>query len=48
MESDRQVPKERGEELATKLKMLFLEISAKDNINVVEAFETLKEQIMKV
>ena len=45
MESDRQVPKERGEELATKLKMLFLEISAKENINVDEAFRTLLRKV---
>ena len=48
MESDRQVPKERGEELAKKLKMLFFEISAKENINVDEAFRTLMKQVLKV
>ena len=48
MESDRQVPKERGEELATKLKMLFFEISAKDNINIDEAFRTLMNQVLQV
>ena len=48
MESERQVPKERGEELAGKLKMLFYETSAKMNINIDEAFETLSRQILKV
>ena len=48
MESERQVPKERGEELATKLEMLFFETSAKMNVNIDEAFETLSRQILKV
>ena len=48
MESERQVPKERGEELATKLKMLFFETSAKENININETFETLSRQVLKV
>ena len=48
MESKRQVPKEKGKELATKLKMLFFETSAKENINIDEAFETLSRQILKV
>ena len=48
MESERQVPTERGEELATKLKMLFFETSAKENINIDEAFETLSRQVLKV
>ena len=46
MESERQVPKERGEELATKLKMLFFETSAKENIIINEAFETLCRQLL--
>ena len=48
MESERQVSKEMENILAKKLKRTFLEISAKDNINVDKAFETLKEQVMKV
>ena len=48
MESERQVPKERGEELATKLKMLFFETSAKENININETFETLSRQVLRV
>ena len=48
MEFERQVLKERGEELAGKLKMLFFETSAKKNINIDEAFETLSRQILKV
>ena len=48
MESKRQVPEEKGKKVAKKLKMTFLEISAKENINVDKAFGTLKEQVMKV
>ena len=48
MKSERQVPEEKGKIVAKKLKMTFLEISAKYNINVDKAFETLKEQVMKV
>ena len=48
MESERQVPKERGEELATKLKMLFFETSAKKDINIDEVFATLSRQVLKV
>ena len=48
MESDRQVPKEKGEELAKKLKMLFFEISAKENINIDKAFKELRLQVEKV
>ena len=48
MESDRQVPKEKGEELAKKLKMLFFEISAKESINIDKAFEELCLQVEKV
>ena len=41
MESRRVIPKERGEQLAEEFNIPFLEISAKSNTNVNEAFETL-------
>ena len=41
MESRREIPKEEGKQLAEMFKIPFLEISAKSNTNVNEAFETL-------
>ncbi|KAF7990680.1 hypothetical protein HCN44_000485 [Aphidius gifuensis] len=38
IENKRKVPKERGEQLAVKYKMKFLETSSKMNINIEEAF----------
>ena len=48
MESERQIPKEKGKELAEKLKMPFFETSASENENIAEVFETLTSQILKV
>ena len=48
MESERQISKEKGEELAQKLKMPFFETSANENVNIAEVFETLTHQVLKV
>ena len=48
MESDRQVSKERGEQLAKKLKMLFFETSANDKASIDKAFQILAKQVLKV
>ena len=48
MESDRQVSKERGEQLAKKLKMLFFEISSKDKASIDKVFQILAKQVLKV
>ena len=48
MESERQIPKEKGKELAQKLKMPFFETSAIEDVNIAEVFETLTHQILKV
>ena len=48
MESDRQVSKEIGEQLAKKLKMLFFEISAKDKASIEKVFQILAKQVLKV
>jgi GTPase KRas protein len=45
LESHREVPKEKGMELANKLKCKFLESSAKDRINVTESFFELVQAI---
>lgn len=45
LEKDREVPKEKGIELANKLKCKFLESSAKDRINVTESFFELVQAI---
>ncbi|XP_044010078.1 ras-related protein Rab-13-like [Aphidius gifuensis] len=45
IENKRKVPKERGEQLAAKYKMKFLETSSKMNINIEEAFFLLARDI---
>jgi GTPase SAR1 family protein len=46
LEEDRQVPKDGGEKLAKKYKNCsFIETSAKLQVNVKEAFETLVRKI---
>eukprot|EP00026_Physarum_polycephalum_P015858 Phypoly_transcript_16648.p1 GENE.Phypoly_transcript_16648~~Phypoly_transcript_16648.p1 ORF type:complete len:194 (+),score=27.40 Phypoly_transcript_16648:107-688(+) len=45
LESHREVPKEKGVELANKLKCKFLESSAKERINVTESFFELVQAI---
>jgi GTPase SAR1 family protein len=46
LEEDRQVPKDAGEKLAKKYKnCTFIETSAKLQVNVSEAFETLVRKI---
>ena len=44
MESERQVPKKSGKDLAKKLNMPFLETSAKINANIFEAFKIMAEK----
>ena len=44
MKSERRVPKKRGEDLAKKLNIPFLETSAKTNTNIFEAFNILEEK----
>jgi len=45
LEQSREVPKEKGEELAKKLRCKFLESSAKERINVTESFFELVREI---
>lgn len=45
LEAQRQVPTTNGKELATKLGALFIETSAKNNVNVSEAFCELVRKI---
>jgi GTPase KRas protein len=45
LEANREVPKEKGMELANKLKCKFLESSAKERINVTESFFELVQAI---
>ena len=47
MEKDRKVTFKQGEEFAKEHKMFFFETSAKDSINVQEAFETMTIEIIK-
>ena len=47
MEEQRVIPKESGEALADANDALFLETSAKANINIDEAFEGLAERILQ-
>lgn len=44
-ETDRQVSKESGEELARRLNALHIETSAKNNINVAESFVALVNEV---
>ena len=46
-EDERKVEKEEGENLAKELGLPFIEVSAKDGINVDEIFEDLVERIYK-
>ena len=45
---DREVEREEGEKLAKELGLPFIEVSAKDGINVDEIFEDLVERIYKI
>ena len=47
MEDQRVIPKESGEAVANENDALFLETSAKANINIEEAFEQLAERILQ-
>ena len=47
MDKDRKVSFEQGQEFAKEHKMFFFETSAKDSINVQEAFETMTKEIIK-
>jgi GTPase KRas protein len=47
LEEDREVPTDKGQQLATDLKCPFLEASAKTRTNVVESFEALVREIKK-
>jgi Ras-related protein Rab-8A len=47
-EENRQVTTEQGQALANELGIPFLEVSAKNNINVDKAFYTLASEIKKV
>ncbi|ELP94968.1 hypothetical protein EIN_251120 [Entamoeba invadens IP1] len=47
LESDRQVPKECGEDLAKKWGVPYLEVSAKENINIRRIFETVVKEMKK-
>lgn len=46
MEADRAVSREEGQMLATEFNALFIEVSAKNNIKVREAFELLIRKIL--
>ena len=46
LEDKRKVSYQEGKDFAIKYNMLFLEASAKDNINIKEAFELLIEEII--
>ena len=46
LEDERKVTYQEGKEFATSNGMKFIEVSAKNNINVNEAFETLVEDIL--
>ncbi|KAI0983096.1 hypothetical protein GJ496_008394 [Pomphorhynchus laevis] len=45
MESNRQVPRERGEQLAKEYNVKFMETSAKQNQNITQAFEDITYRI---
>ena len=46
MENDREVATEKGQALAKKFECDFVETSAKTNLNVDKAFESIVKQIM--
>ena len=46
LENERKVSVQEGKDFATSKGMKFIEVSAKNNINVKEAFETLVEDIL--
>lgn len=46
LSSDRQVKYEEGEEFAKKHSMKFMEVSAKDDINVEEAFISIARSVI--
>jgi len=46
LENERKVSVQEGKDFATSNEMKFIEVSAKNNINVKEAFETLVEDIL--
>ena len=48
MKENRKVEREEGEKLAKELGLPFMEVSAKDGINVDEIFEDLVERIYKI
>jgi GTPase KRas protein len=47
LESEREVPKEKGEELAKEIGCQFMESSAKTKVNVTEGFHELVREIKK-
>jgi len=47
LESEREVPKEKGEELAREIGCKFMESSAKTKVNVAEAFHELVREIKR-
>lgn len=47
LEEDREIAKEKGEELAKKWKCSFIETSARNNVNVSEIFLDVSRQIIK-
>ena len=48
MKENRKVEREEGEKLAKELGLPFMEVSAKDGINIDEIFEDLVERIYKI
>ena len=48
LENERKVEREEGENLAKELGLPFMEVSAKDGINIDEIFEDLVERIYKI
>ena len=47
LESEREVPKDKGEELAREIGCKFMESSAKTKVNVTEAFHELVREIKR-